>query len=56
MTASTMALSGTSTSINFKLSATATYGTGARQDVAGTQCCGVAIPRWTIPSSIPAPT
>jgi len=37
MTASTMALSGTSTSINFKLSATATYGTGARQDVAGTQ-------------------
>jgi hypothetical protein len=37
MTASAMALNGTSTTINFKLSATVTYGTGARQDVNGTQ-------------------
>ncbi len=37
MTASALTLNGTSTTINFKLSATATYGTGARQDVNGTQ-------------------
>jgi hypothetical protein len=42
MTASAQALSGTPAAINLKLAATATYGTNARQDVAGTQVlwCG----------------
>jgi hypothetical protein len=37
MTANAVALSGTSTTVNLKLLATATYGTEARQDVTGTQ-------------------
>lgn len=37
MTLNNVTLGGTSTTIDFKQLATATYGTGARQDVAGTQ-------------------
>ena len=37
MTANSIALSGTTTTVNLKLPATAAYGTEARQDVGGTQ-------------------